>query len=103
MINASGWLEKPSKTIFSGVFSHIMCRGILAHLFCLGPITLEASKLPHNMALAFINALSERCHFLPDKMAVRCKDEAQKAFSNIPLALVGVEPLYAADVAAETA
>src|ERR1700693_3908230 len=37
------------------------------------------------MALVFIEALPERYHFLPDKMDVWRKDEAQKAFSNIPL------------------
>jgi len=31
-----------------------------------------------------IKALPERHHFLPDKMAVWRKDEAQKALSNIP-------------------
>jgi hypothetical protein len=34
---------------------------------------------------------------LPYKMAVWHKDEAQKALSNIPLALVSAAPLYTAD------
>jgi hypothetical protein len=91
------WLLKPSKTIFSGVFCRIMCRAFLAHLFGLGRITRKASKLPHIMALAEIKGLAERRHFLPDKMTAWRKDQAQKVFSTIPLALVGVAPLYAAD------
>jgi hypothetical protein len=49
------------------------------------------------MSLAEISALLARHHFLPDNMALWRKDEAQKALSNVTLALDGVVPRYEAD------
>ena len=42
-INASSWLERPFKTIFSDVFCHIMCRDIFSSSVCLGSKSLKGA------------------------------------------------------------
>ena len=97
-INASSWLEKPFKTIFSSGFCHITCRDILAHLFVSDESRKQASNLPDNLALAEKKALAERRHFLPGNLAAICEKACFQCCSLLLWQVSDVTPGYAADV-----